>query len=95
MHECARREIAFASERHRLHDVFHGPAEEIDKEQVQQEHRRDHGANQHEVVLAMKTGDQPAMVTLEHKRLDETAVLAVADWGGNQPVLTVVAIDLS
>src|SRR4029078_6182267 len=73
-----RGEISPASMGHRLDDVFHRPAEEIDKEQVQQEHRSDHRANKHEVVLAMKTGDQPTMITLEHERLDKAAMLAVA-----------------
>src|SRR6185369_17147571 len=79
---------------HRLYDFFHRFAEEVDKQQVQHDHRRDHSAEQHEVVLAMKTADEVAMITLEYERLDEATVLAVAHGRRDQPVLTVVAIDL-
>src|SRR5690349_21922535 len=79
---------------HRLHDFFHGFAEEVNKQEVQQEHRSDYSAEQHEVVLAMKTADEVAMITLEYERLDEATVLAVTHGRRDQPVLTVVAIDL-
>src|ERR1044071_10142395 len=79
---------------HCLDDFFHRFAEEIDKQQVQQEHRSDHSAEQHEVVLAMKTADEIAVITLEYERLDEATVLAVTHRCRDQPILTVVAIDL-
>ena len=80
MHRRSQRKIAFASVSHCLHDVFHGFAKEVDKEQVQQEHRGDHGATQHKVVLAMKSTDELAMRTLEHERFDETGVWAICNW---------------
>src|SRR6185369_5890953 len=79
---------------HRLYDFFHRFAEEVDKQQVQHDHCRDDSAEQHEVVLAMKTADEVAMITLKYERLDEATVLAVAHGRRDQPVLTVVAIDL-
>src|ERR1041384_7203557 len=42
----------------------------------------------------MKTADEIAVIPLENEGLDEATVLAVADGRGDQPVLTVVAIDL-
>ena len=82
------------SMRHRLDDVFHWFAEEINEEQIQQEHRGDHGAKQHEVVLAMNTADQIALITLDDERLDEAGVRSVADRSRYDPVHAVVAIDL-
>src|SRR6185369_16929296 len=83
-----------ASVHHRLHDVFHGFAEEVNKQQVQQQHCCDHRAKQHEVVLAMKTSHQFATRTLVNERFDEATVLAIGNRCCYQPVLTIVAANL-
>jgi hypothetical protein len=49
--------LAFASMSHGLHNVFHRFAEKVDKKEVRPEQQRYH-ANQHKVVLAVKTADQ-------------------------------------
>src|ERR1044072_7937383 len=95
VHTRANREVTLASMSHRLHNVFHRFAEKIDKKYVQQEHQRYHGASQYEVVFAVKTADQLAVSTLEYERLDESAVLAIRNRNCNQPVLTIVLVNLS
>src|ERR1044072_7112259 len=95
MHGSAGGEIAVSSITHRVHDVFHGFAEEVDEDQIQQTNRRDHTADQDEVVFTMQPRDELTVIAAEHQRLDDASVLRILNGRCDHPVIAVVSMDLN